>query len=80
MIFLALTKEGLKNALELAEKNNDSVWCTSDAVTEREFNKMKQPNLTRFNYSFSAVDQDAINDAIETIQEHHPGESVWVEF
>ena len=79
MVFLAITPKGLEEALKLAKPNDDAVWCTSDTITEKEFNDMEGVNLTRFNYSFAADEADSVNGAIETIQEHHPGETVWVE-
>jgi hypothetical protein len=79
MIFLAITREGLNEALALAKQDNYPVWCTSDAITESKFNTMNYANLTRFNYSFTLIELEVLVDAIETIKEHHPDEKIWIE-
>jgi len=76
MVFLAITPAGLADALRAA-KTDDAVWCGSDAITEAEYAALKQPNLSRFIYELG--DRDLIADAIGTIEEHHPGQSIWVE-
>ena len=76
MVFLAITSTGLAEALRAA-KADDTVWCGSDAITEADFARLKHPNLSRFIYELG--DRDLIADAIVTIEEHHPGQSIWVE-
>jgi hypothetical protein len=36
-------------------------------------------NVTRYTYSFADTDKATIQDALATIEEHHPGERVWIE-
>lgn len=31
-----------------------------------------------FNYQLASDDAGAISDAVETIREHHPGQTVWL--
>lgn len=76
MIFLAITPAGLVDALRAA-KVGDAVWCGSDAITESEYAILKRADLTRFSYALG--DQTLIADAVRTIEEHHPGHTVWVE-
>jgi len=79
MVFLAITKNGLVEALSLAKENNEPVWCTSNAVSEEEFKTMSELNITRFDYSFVISESEILADALSTIQEHHPGKKIWVE-
>jgi hypothetical protein len=79
MVFLALTKEGLREALSLASQLKCAIWCTNTAITEQEFAAINGQALTRFDYSFSLSDSQALADALSTIREHHPGDKVWVE-
>ena len=52
-------------------------WCGSGAITEADYATLKQPNLSRFIYDLG--DRRLIDDAIGTIEEHHPGQTIWIE-
>jgi len=79
MVFLAITPAGLVEAIRLAGSANP-VWCGADAITEEDFAENAAGNVTRFDYSLLKPDQaQAIAGALITIEEHHPGERVWVE-
>lgn len=76
MVFLAITPVGLADALRAA-KADDAIWCGSDAITEADYAKLEHPNLSRFIYELG--DRELIADAIGTIEEHHPAQTIWVE-
>jgi hypothetical protein len=76
MIYLAITPAGLADALHSA-KSDDAIWCGSDAITQAEYSQSSRTNLTRFIYPLG--DRQLIGDAISTIEEHHPGQRIWVE-
>ena len=79
MVFLAITPKGLAEALDLAKSNSSPVWCGSDAISEDEYSSRTGANLSRFIYPLSAQPASVIEGALETIAEHHPGETIWVE-
>ncbi len=79
MVFLAITPQGLADALEVAKANSSSVWCGSDAIGETEYSNRHGTNLSRFIYPLSGQPPSVIEGAIDTISEHHPGETIWVE-
>jgi hypothetical protein len=76
MVFLAITPAGLADALRVA-KMDDAVWCGSDAITDADYATLKHPNLSRFIHKLG--DRALVARAIGTIEEHHPGQSIWVE-
>jgi len=76
MIFLAITPSGLTEALRVAGAA-DAVWCASDAISEKEYEASTARNLSRFIYELG--DRELIDDAINTIEEHHPGQTIWIE-
>jgi hypothetical protein len=79
MVFLAITPAGLVEAIRLAGSAHP-VWCGADAITEEDFSANAAENLTRFDYSLLEPGREqAIAGALITIEEHHPGERVWVE-
>jgi hypothetical protein len=79
MVYFALTPQGLREILDASEAAKTPIWCSADALSEAEFDKLERGNITRFNYSFADADQATIQGALATIEEHHPGERVWIE-
>ena len=76
MVFVAVTAAGLAEALRRAA-SDDAIWCGSNAISESAYAAMKRSNLTRFNYSLADLELD--DGAIATVEEHHPGQTIWVE-
>lgn len=76
MIFLAITPKGLRDAIQAATPA-DAIWCGSDAISEEDYGALQGVKLSRFNYGLS--DCDLIDGAVETIEEHHPGQTIWIE-
>lgn len=79
MVYLALTPQGLQEILDTPEAAELPVWCGANALSEAEFAKLERTNVTRFTYSFAHADQATIQRALSTIEEHRPGERIWVE-
>ena len=79
MVFLAITPSGLKDALREVAGSGTPIWCGADAVSEQDFAVLKGKGLTRFAYALGAREQLVLEDALDTIGQHHPDEIVWVE-
>lgn len=79
MVYLALTSQGLQEILDTPEVAEMPVWCGANALSEAEFAKLERSNVTRFTYSLANADKATIQRALWTIEEHHPGERIWVE-
>ncbi|OYD52398.1 hypothetical protein CGK74_18140 [Thauera propionica] len=78
-VFLAISPQGLKEAVQLASPTGSPIWCGSDAVSESEFQSLAGQSVTRFIYPLKDEPADVIDDALATIEEHHPGATIWVE-
>lgn len=79
MVFLAITVGGLNSALRQAGSSGVAVWCGADAVSEEDFAALKGNGLTRFDYELGARAPLVLERALDTIDQHHPNEVVWVE-
>ncbi len=79
MAFLALTSVGLEEALRVRRDTADVVWCGSDAISEADYADLEGVNVSRFIYPLQGEPRDVLARAIDTIEEHHPGETLWVE-
>ena len=76
MVFVAVTSAGLAEAPRRAA-GDDAIWCGSDTISEAKYVALKRPRLSRFDYSLADLE---LNDGvIATVEEHHPGETIWVE-
>lgn len=79
MVFLAISKEGLAEALRLAGPIGGAVWCGSNAISEEEYRARADNNLSRFVYPIDGSDAGVMAGAMQTIEEHHPGGRIWIE-
>lgn len=79
MVYLALTPAGLVEALRVRGDKAHAVWCSADAISEADYADLAEVDVSRFEYALQGESADVLAGAIETIQEHHPGETVWVE-
>ena len=79
MVFLAISAKGFAEAVRAASKTGEAVWCGADAVSEEEIERAPKVNVSRFVYGLQGENSSLIGDAVGTIAEHHPGETVWVE-
>lgn len=79
MVYLAFTRQGLQEILAGPEAARIDVWCSADAISQEEFDQLNLVNVTRFIYSLQNADEATMKDALSTIEEHHPGELLWVE-
>jgi hypothetical protein len=79
MVYLALTPQGLQEILDTPEAAEAPVWCGANALSEAEFAKLERSNVTRFTYSLANAEKATIQRALWSIEDHHPGERIWVE-
>ncbi|OGB46138.1 MAG: hypothetical protein A3F76_13155 [Burkholderiales bacterium RIFCSPLOWO2_12_FULL_65_40] len=79
MVILAISTAGLQDALRLAEGRDANVWCGADAISEAEYAALKNSRLSRFIYPLQGQEPDVLAGAIDTVEEHHPGETLWIE-
>jgi hypothetical protein len=81
VVFLALNPTAALEAISLARLSGAAVWVGSDAMSHDEHYRIASEgvNLTRFEYPLSAADAATVEDALDSVLEHHPGETVWVQ-
>lgn len=81
MVFLALEPKSAAEAIALARRTGAAVWIGSDAMSHDDHYRIASEgvNLTRFEYPLSDADATVVEDAIATVLQHHPNETVWVQ-
>ena len=79
MVLLAISAKGLDEALRISARTGEAVWCSADAVAEPDFQALTPMGVTRFAYGLAGDNATRLESAVATIEEHHPGQVVWVE-
>lgn len=82
MAFLILTRAGLDALTEQFGQFPPNLWINQGVLTEAELQtyRGKGINITHFTYDILLTDRTVINEAIETISEHHPDEVIYAEW
>jgi len=82
MVFLALTRSGLEQLVSVIGHTPSPLWVNDGvlAADEREKLRATGVDLTNFTSPIAPEDRSAVAGAVDTIAEHHPGQSIWVEY
>ena len=81
MIYLAIDRTSALDLIRVVRGHAHAIWVGADVISREEHQRFVSEgvNLTRFSYTLAREDADAMAVALETIREHHPGETIWVE-
>ena len=80
MVFLALSREAALEAIALAKVGGHHVWVGADALTQDEHSAQVKSGLKITRFSDPLGDgATAIDEAVATIREHHPSETLWIQ-
>jgi hypothetical protein len=79
VVFLATTRRGYESFMAL--NAGAALWLSAGLLTAEELSRSRDRGIkvTDFAHEIRSDDLDALTDAVSTIKEHHPGESVWIE-
>jgi len=80
MVFLAITRSGYEEFARI-DASGVSLWVGAGVLSADELSSLRADGLdvSDFNFEIRREDSLAIEGAVATIQEHHPGEVVWVQ-
>jgi hypothetical protein len=79
MVLLVLDRSAAEEGFALAKKIGCPIWLGADAVAESDYRRYCADGIkpSRFDYSLSARDPEILEDALATIEEHHPRDVIW---
>lgn len=82
MVFFVLTRSGYDDLYQRFGSAPSPLWVNAGVLSLAELEKIRADgsDITNFTHTINPLDTEAIRDAIHTIQEHHPGHQVWVEY
>ena len=77
--FFAMTRSAFESYMQLAQAHA-ALWVSAGVLSKQELAALRAQGMaiTDFDHAIAADDPAAVQDALDTIQEHHPGQVVWV--
>ncbi len=81
MVIFAITREGFLQVEPLVRSGTCILWVGDGVLTQEEITDLRgrEVEVTNFSYSISPESKEEIDDALQTISEHHPNTRVWME-
>jgi hypothetical protein len=80
MVYFALNSQGAHDAVEACVATKSALWVTADSMLESELQaaRARGVRVTSFSSLAGSATPEEISDAVATIREHHPSETIWV--
>lgn len=81
MFFFVISRKSFEDYLLLEEKLSAPLWVSAGILSTSELESLRcrGADVTDFSYEIGLNENEIIDDAIETIREHHPSEVIWVQ-
>jgi hypothetical protein len=82
MVFLVLSRAGYDELTAQPSSMPSALWVNDGVLSASELLEIREAGVkvTNFTRSIDPHDMSAIEQAISTVQEHHAGQRVWVEW
>ena len=79
MVFFATTRKGFDEYIAL--NVTAPLWLSASVSNGYEVRRLRDAgkNVTTFDYEINSSDAEVLADAIDTIREHHPRDSIWAD-
>ena len=81
MVYFALTRQGYDDLISQLGQAPSPLWVNQGILSGPEMKQLRGAGVGLSNFTIHVDQQDAadVAQAVETIAEHHPGQTVWVE-
>ena len=81
MVLLILTPTGFNESKDIIVRGDAAAWINGNILSQDELQILwdKGVEITKFSYVIDPKDPESIEGALVTIEEHHPGHTIWVE-
>lgn len=79
MVFFVISRSGFESYSKLGSPQ-PPLWVSDGVLSAQELEALRAADVevSDFSYSLELDDSVGIEGAVETIREHHPGQTVWV--
>ena len=81
MVFFVLTRWGYDELVSLLGRTPSPLWVNAGVLSQEEIKLMSDAGIevSEFSHSIASDDICKVTEAIDTIKQHHPTHSIWVE-
>jgi hypothetical protein len=81
VVFFVISRKGFEDYLAIKDKLVAPLWISAGVISQSELESLRNSgaDVTDFNYAIGLNENEVIDDAIQTIKEHHPGEVIWLQ-
>lgn len=81
MVFLVLSRQGYDDLIRQLSHAPSPIWVNTDILSDAEMVSIRDTgvNLTNFLFRIDPSSLDEIADAVDTVRQHHPDDTIWVE-
>lgn len=82
MVYFVLTRSGFDELSTKQNKLPSPLWVNDGVLSPTEISDLRNAgvDVTNFVRKIDPQDVPAINEAIYIVREHHPGETIWIEY
>lgn len=82
MVFFALTRSGYEELIVQLRQPPSPLWVNADVLAPAELAQLRQEGheITNFTHTVDIHIRAAVEEAINTVKEHHAGQHIWVEY
>lgn len=79
MVFFLINRQGYADFMAI-QVVGASLWVSAGVLEAHELQSMRASgiNVTNLSFRLNTDERSAIEHALDTIREHHPGEAIWV--
>jgi len=82
MVFFALTRSGYEDFKRHFDPHASvTLWVNKDVLSDSELVEVRAAGLsvTNFTRPIDIADEAAVDEAVDTIKQHHSNECIWLE-
>ena len=81
MVFLALTRSGYDELVSQLQRVPSPLWVNKGVLSDEELAALRAlGSVSDFTYFITPTNVSEVEEASYTVKEHHPNETVWVEY
>jgi hypothetical protein len=77
VVFFVISRKGFEDYFTVTEKFVASLWIPAGVISQSELSSLPRSGADATDFSYDAIglnETEVIDNAIETIKEHHPDE------
>jgi hypothetical protein len=81
MVHFALTRKSYDDLVAQLGQAPSPLWVNNGVLSATEIKQLHEAgvDISNFTIGVNPLDPSDVAQAVDTIKEHHPGETVWVE-